>query len=84
MRRVLGAVFVVSVFAFDGAGLHAITEFPSWAYGQLTPPPGTAPAAAPAAPAGGAPAGRPGEAAPAPAPDQALHSVPGQRSAVQP
>lgn len=80
MRRLIGVLIVALVVAFAGTGTQAVAEFPSWAYGVLTPPPppGTAPAA-PAAPAGGGGAGRQGGApAAAPAPDTTtMHSIPG-------
>lgn len=76
MRRFLGVLMVAVACALAGAGLQAVAEFPSWAYGVLTPPP--APGTAPAAPAAGGGA-RQGGAAPAaaPAPDPTPHSVPG-------
>src|SRR5262245_22062886 len=73
MRRVRGISIVAFVCAVAGVGLHALAEFPSWAYGVTMPPPppGAAPAAA--APAPAAAGGRAGGAAP----DSALHSLPG-------
>ena len=74
MRRFLGVLIVAVVVAFAGSAVQAVADFPSWAYGVLTPPPapGTAPAA-PAAPAAGG--ARQGGAAPAP--DPTMHSLPG-------
>jgi cytochrome c553 len=75
MRRLSCVSLVAFVCALAGAGLQAVAEFPSWAYGVTAPPPpsGTAPAApAPAPAAGGARAG-----GAAPAPDTTQHSLPG-------
>lgn len=73
MRRFLAVSMFAAVGAFAGAGLQAVADFPSWAYGVTAPPP--PPGAPPAAPAG-APAGGAGRGA-APAPDATLHSLPG-------
>jgi cytochrome c553 len=70
MRRLPGVLLVAALFAFAGNGLQAVAEFPSWAYGQLTPPPAGGTAAAP-------PAAAPPAAA-APAVDTTtLHTIPG-------
>ena len=71
MRRLVGILIVALACALAGAGLQAVADFPSWAYGVTAPPPppGTAPAApapAPAAPAAGGPAA-----------DPTMHSLPG-------
>ena len=72
MRRLVGLLIVALACALAGAGLQAVADFPSWAYGVTAPPPppGTAPAApapAPAAPAAGG----------GPAADPTMHSLPG-------
>ena len=72
MRRLVGILIVALACALAGAGLQAVADFPSWAYGVTAPPPppGTAPAApapAPAAPAAGG----------GPAADPTMHSLPG-------
>jgi cytochrome c553 len=53
MRRLAAVSIVALVCALAGAGLQALAEFPSWAYGVTTPPPPTAPAPAPPAAGGG-------------------------------
>ncbi len=75
MRRLPAVSIVALVCALAGAGLQAVAEFPSWAYGVTTPPPppGAAPATPAPAPAAG---GGRGGGAPA-APDATLHSLPG-------
>jgi cytochrome c553 len=70
MRRLLGVLIVASAWPFAGTALQAVAEFPSWAYGVLTPPPAGAVATTPA-PASGAP---PAAAA---RPDETLHNLPG-------
>jgi len=73
MRRLPGVVIVAFACAIAGAGLQAVADFPSWAYGVTMPPP--PPGAAPAAPAPAAGGGR--AAGAAPAADATLHSLPG-------
>jgi cytochrome c553 len=72
MRRLTAVSIAALVCALASAGLEAVAEFPSWAYGVTTPPPPEAPAA-PAAPAPAAGGGRGGAAAP----DPTLLSLPG-------
>lgn len=76
MRRSLAVSIAAFVCALAGAGLQAVAEFPSWAYGVTTPPPPAGAAPATAAPAPAAGGGRAGGAAPG-APDTTLHSLPG-------
>jgi len=71
MRRLPAVSIAALVCALASAGLQAVAEFPSWAYGVTTPPPPEAPPA-PAAPA---PAG--GGRGAAPAPDPTPLSLPG-------
>jgi cytochrome c553 len=76
MRSLTGVSVIAFIGMLAGAGLQAVAEFPSWAYGVTAPPPapGAAPAAAAPAPAaGGGGAGR----GAAPAADPTLHSLPG-------
>ena len=73
MRRLLAVSTAAVVCALAGAGLQAVAEFPSWAYGVTMPPPPPGAAPATAAPAPAAAGARGGGAAP----DTTLHSLPG-------
>ena len=72
MRRLLGVVMCVLACLLVGAGLQAVAEHPSWAYGFTEPPPPPTATPAPAA-GGGGRGGRGGGAAV----DATLHNLPG-------
>ncbi|MBI4263727.1 MAG: c-type cytochrome [Acidobacteria bacterium] len=82
MRRFLGVLMCASASVLVVAGLQAVAEHPSWAYGFTTPPP--PPGSAPAAPAAGGGRGGGGAAQAGgrqggggAAADPTLHSLPG-------